>query len=177
MVDDGLEQMKAAVERRRVEASRHPRSFQRASSPPTQQAQEPGGGEEMPPEPPPSPISETEQIPVASQSTPKRSAASSPRRTPSPSSKAPRQPAASSPEPGVSALNTTYVRPSQLKWLRGMRAAALVEGVSVSTSDIVRVALDRLSSEGDWPDLKEELLREYRARASRKPEGRTEQAG
>jgi hypothetical protein len=114
-----------------------------------------------------------EEQPAASLSPPKRPSAPSPRRAPTPLPK----PETTKPESGMSPLNTTYVRPSQLSWLREIRAAALVEGVSVSTSDIVRVALDRLKREGAWPDLKGELVREYRARASRKPESGSRPAG
>ena len=169
VADDGLEQMRAAIERRRVEASRHPRPFQRSSSPDPQAA--PDGAEMTADSQITAPAPEKQ--PVASPSPRKQPSAANPKRAGAPLPK----PETTSPEAGMSALNTTYVRPSQLSWLREIRAAALVEGVSVSASDIVRVALDRLKREGAWPDLKEELLREYRARASRKPEVRSRQPG
>jgi hypothetical protein len=170
VADDGLEQMRTAIERRRVEASRHPRPFQRSSSPDPEAAPD---AAEMTTDPQISAAPALEDQPVASPSPRKRPSAPSPKRAATPLAK----PESTSPEAGMSALNTTYVRPSQLSWLREIRAAALVEGVSVSASDIVRVALDRLKREGAWPNLKEELLREYRARASRKPEVRSRQPG
>lgn len=71
--------------------------------------------------------------------------------------------------PGLSRLNTAWVRPAQAKWLREVRAAALLEGVAVSASDIIRLALDQLRRRGSWQDLRDELLTEYRSRATRKP--------
>lgn len=83
-------------------------------------------------------------------------------------------------EPGVEGegagrfarLNTAWVRTDQADWLRQVRVAALADGITVSASDIVRLALDRLRQDGGWHELQQELVREYRSRASRKPRGR-----